>query len=355
MNSTNDAGANAGPLDLGAWRNAFATSRLPEDARIYVAGHTGLVGSALVRRLRKDGHDRLITRSHQELDLMDQRAVLEFFAAERPQFVFLAAAKVGGIRANSIYPADFIHANLAIQTNVIHAAYLANVERLLFLGSSCIYPRACPQPIKEEYLLSGPLEPTNRAYAVAKIAGLEMCAAYNRQHGTSYLAVMPTNLYGPGDNFDLQNAHVLPALVRRMHEARAQDSREVVVWGSGTPRREFLYSEDMADACVRLMGAPEPLFRRLIEGGDAIINIGSGVDITIREAAEIIAEVVGFRGEIVFDTNMPDGTPRKLLDISRLTTLGWRPQVSLSEGIACTYKWFLNNCANNRHTAARPG
>jgi GDP-L-fucose synthase len=305
-----------------------------EDARVYVAGHRGLVGSALVRRLEAGGYRNLIKRTHAELDLTDGVAVRAFFEVERPEYVVLAAAKVGGILANNTYPAQFIHENLAIQTNVIHEAWRAGVKRLLFLGSSCIYPRDCPQPIKEEYLLTGPLEATNRPYAIAKIAGIEMCWAYNRQYGTRYLSVMPTNLYGPGDNYDLQNSHVLPALIRKMHEAKQRGDGEVIVWGTGTPRREFLYSDDMADACVMLMCLPDEQFDRLLaEYQPPLINVGCGEDVTIRELAETVAKVVGFEGKLVFDTTKPDGTPRKLLDVSRMFGLGWRPKVSIEAGI----------------------
>jgi GDP-L-fucose synthase len=312
-------------------------------SKIYIAGHRGLAGSALVRQL--EGHDfrNLVTRTHAELDLTDQAAVRAFFTQEKFDFVFLAAAKVGGIHANNTYPAEFIHQNLAIQTNVIHESWRNQVKRLLFLGSSCIYPRDCLQPMKEEYLLTGPLEATNRPYALAKIAGVEMCHAYNRQYGTRYLAAMPTNLYGPNDNYDLQNSHVLPALIRKMHEAKVRGDSEVVVWGSGTPRREFLYSDDLADACVFLMGQDDgklaPLF-----SADAppLVNIGCGKDVTIRQLAEHAAKAVGFTGSLIFDTSKPDGTPRKLLDISRLTRLGWTAATSLEDGIALAYRDFLN-------------
>jgi GDP-L-fucose synthase len=312
------------------------------DARIYVAGHRGLVGSALLRRLEAAGYRNLIKRTHAELDLTDGVAVRAFFEAERPEYVFLAAAKVGGILANDTYPAQFIHENLAIQTNVIHEAYRAGVKRLLFLGSSCIYPRDCPQPIREEYLLTGPLEATNRPYAIAKIAGIEMCWAYNRQYGTRYLSVMPTNLYGPGDNYDLQNSHVLPALIRKMHEAKVRGDGEVVVWGTGTPRREFLYSDDMADACVMLMSLPDERFDALLaQYRPPLINVGCGEDVTIRELAETVAKVVGFEGKLVFDTSKPDGTPRKLLDVERMRAFGWVPEVDLETGIASAFKQYL--------------
>lgn len=314
--------------------------------KIYIAGHRGLVGSALLRTLRVRGYDNILTSSHSEMDLTDQQAVNRFFAEHRPQCVFLAAAKVGGIYANNTYPAEFIYQNLIIQTHVIEAAYRNGVQRLLFLGSSCIYPRDCPQPIREEYLLTGPLEPTNRPYAIAKIAGVELCTAYNRQYGTQYLAVMPTNLYGPGDNFDLQNAHVLPALLRKMHSAKLSDAAEVVVWGTGTPRRELLYSDDLAEACVFLMNLPETVFQSLLSPPQSalmfpLINIGYGQDLTIRELAQQVAEVVGFQGRLRFDSTQPDGTPCKLLDVSRLWTLGWRPRHTLQEGLEKTYAWFL--------------
>ena len=296
-------------------------------AKIYVAGHRGLVGSAIVRNLRAKGYDNLLLRTHAELDLTDQRATDAFFAAEKPEYVFLAAAKVGGILANNTYPAEFIRDNLAIQTNVIEAAHRNGVRRLLFLGSSCIYPRDCPQPIKEEYLLTGPLEPTNRPYALAKIAGIEMCWSYNRQYGTKYLSVMPTNLYGPGDNYDLNGSHVIPALIRKFHEAKVGGAEEVVVWGTGTPRREFLYSDDMADACVYLMTQSDTAFDDLLASfGDRapLINIGTGEDMTIAELAQAVAKVVGYDGKTVFDTSKPDGTMRKLMDVSFLTQRGWK-------------------------------
>ena len=314
------------------------------NAKIYIAGHRGLVGSALIRCLQAQGYTNIVTRTHAELDLTDRVATEAFFAAEKPEYVFLAAAKVGGIHANNTYPGEFIFTNLAIQTNVIHAAYLSGVERLLFLGSSCIYPRDCPQPIKEEYLLTGPLESTNRPYAIAKIAGIEQCWSYNRQYGTKFLAAMPTNLYGPGDNYDLATSHVIPALIRKFHEAKERDDNEVAVWGTGTPRREFLYSDDMADACLFLMNRSDDEFNRLLwpagspresvkSGFAPLINIGAGVDLTIRELAECVREVVGYEGAIVFDTSKPDGTPRKLLDTSRLRALGWSPMLNLKDGL----------------------
>jgi GDP-L-fucose synthase len=313
------------------------------NARIYVAGHSGLAGSALMRRLQHEGHRNLISRSHAELELTDQVAVKKFFEKEKPAYVFVAAAKVGGILANNSYPAEFIYSNLAIQTNIIHEAWRNGVKRLLFLGSSCIYPRDCPQPIKEEYLLTGPLEITNRAYAVAKIAGVEMCRSYNRQQGTRYLAAMPTNLYGPGDNYNLGSAHVLPALLRKMHEAKASGLERVTIWGTGKPRREFLYSDDMADACVMLMNLPDVAFDEVLRGPNdfPLINVGCGEDQTIAELARAVASVVGFRGTLEFDTSKPDGTPRKLLDVARLKRLGWSPRVDLRTGIAAAYQDFL--------------
>jgi GDP-L-fucose synthase len=307
------------------------------DSLIFVAGHRGLVGSAICRSLRRQGFDRLLLRTHAELDLTDSVAVRQFFEQERPAHVFLAAAKVGGILANDLYPADFVRENLIIQTNVIDASYRSGVDRLLFLGSSCIYPKLSPQPIKEEYLLTGPLEPTNRPYALAKIAGIEMCWSYNRQYHTRYLGAMPANLYGPGDNFDLQNSHVLPALIRKVAEAKASGRKQIVVWGTGNPRRELLFSEDLADACVFLMNLEEGSYSSLLEGVP-LINIGTGTDVTIRELAEQVCAVMGFEGELVFDTSRPDGTPRKLLDVSRILKLGWKPSFSLAEGIALTYE-----------------
>jgi GDP-L-fucose synthase len=322
---------------------------MKSDAKIYIAGHRGLVGSALVRALKAQGYTNLITRTHSELDLTDQAATRAFFEQEAPEYVFLAAAKVGGIHANNTYPAEFIQQNLAIQTNVIHESWRNGVKRLLFLGSSCIYPRDCPQPIKEEYLLTGPLEPTNRPYALAKIAGIEMCWAYNRQYGTQYLAVMPTNLYGPGDNYHPENSHVIPALIRRFHEAKMRGDREVVVWGTGTPRREFLYSDDMADACVFLMSLQNSEFIHIL-GSERnneeppLVNIGVGEDITIRELAESIRDVVGYRGGIVFDSSKPDGTPRKLTDVSRIHAMGWCAKTAMRAGLSHTYKSYNDCC-----------
>jgi len=307
------------------------------DSCIYIAGHRGLVGSAIYRALEAAGYTNLLTRTRAELDLLDANAVAHFFESEQPEFVFLAAAKVGGILANNTYPADFIRDNLAIQSNVIESARRAGVKRLLFLGSSCIYPRLCPQPIKEEYLLTGPLEPTNRPYALAKIAGIEMCWSYNRQYGTRYLAAMPTNLYGPGDNFDLANSHVLPALIRKTAEAIRTGAKEVVVWGTGTPRRELLYSDDLAQACIFLMNLDEARFGSLLTGDfPPLINIGTGEDVAIRELAEMVARVLGFKRSLIFDTSKPDGTPRKLMDVSRLHALGWRHTTELEDGIRQT-------------------
>jgi GDP-L-fucose synthase len=308
-----------------------------KDSLIYVAGHRGLVGSAICRSLRQHGFERLLLRTRAELDLTDSLAVRRFFAQERPAHVFFAAAKVGGILANDLYPADFIRDNLIIQTNIIDASYQAGVDRMLFLGSSCIYPRLCPQPIKEEYLLTGPLEPTNRPYALAKIAGIEMCWSYNRQYNTRYLAAMPSNLYGPGDNFDPQRSHVLPALIRKVAEAKSLGRKQLVVWGTGTPRRELMFSGDLAEACVFLMNLDESVFSQLLDGVP-LINIGTGTDVTIRELAETVCSVLGFEGELVFDTTKPDGTPQKLLDATRIRNLGWRPKTSLAEGISLTYE-----------------
>jgi GDP-L-fucose synthase len=292
--------------------------------KIFVTGHRGMVGSAIVRRLQASGYNNVLTRTHAQLDLLDQRAVIDFLDSERPAYVFMAAAKVGGIQANNAYRADFLYQNLMIEANLIHGAHHAGIERLMFLGSSCIYPRDCPQPIKEEYLLTGPLEPTNEPYAIAKIAGIKLAESYNRQHGRQYVSVMPTNLYGPNDNYDLANSHVLPALLRKAFEAGQRGDAEYVVWGTGAPRREFLYVDDLADACVHLMAS----------GYDGpLVNVGTGEDVTIAELAEIVMSIVGFRGRVVFDTTKPDGTPRKLLDVSRINALGWRARTSLHDGI----------------------
>lgn len=315
---------------------------MDKSAKIYVAGHHGLVGSALVLRLRARGYDNLIMRTHDELDLTEQSAVRDFFTREKPEHVLLAAAKVGGIQANNTYPAEFIQQNLAIQINVIHEAWRSGVRHLLFLGSSCIYPKECPQPIKEEYLLTGPLEPTNRPYALAKIAGVEMCWSYNRQYGTRFIAAMPTNLYGPGDNFDLNNSHVMPALIRKMHEAKQRGDKEVVVWGTGKPRREFLYSEDMADACLYLLEQAEDKVSGLFNNEQPpLINIGCGEDLTIQALAELVAEAVGFEGRLTFDADKPDGTMRKLMDVSRIRKMGWEPKTGLRRGITLAYEDFI--------------
>ncbi len=312
---------------------------MEKSSRIFVAGHRGLVGSAIRRGLEQRGYTNLLLRTHSELDLADREAVRAFFSQEQPEYVFLAAAKVGGILANDTYPADFIRDNLEIQTSVIDASYRSRVKRLLFLGSSCIYPKLAPQPIKEDYLLTGPLEPTNRAYALAKIAGIEMCWSYNRQYGTRYLAAMPTNLYGPGDNFDLQGSHVLPALMRKVVEAKQAGEKKLVVWGTGTPRREFLYSDDLAEACIHLLSLPEPTYDSLLSRDvEPLINIGTGEDLTIRELAELVAQVLEFKCELIFDASRQDGTPRKLLDVSRINALGWKARTTLREGIRLTYE-----------------
>lgn len=312
---------------------------MEKNSRIYVAGHRGLVGSAIVRSLTQRGYENLIVRTHTQLDLSERSAVRAFFQQEKPEYVFLAAAKVGGILANDTYPADFIRENLEIQTNVIDASYRSGVNRLLFLGSSCIYPKLAPQPIKEEYLLTGPLERTNRAYALAKIAGIEMCWSYNRQFGTKYLAAMPTNLYGPGDNFDLAASHVLPALMRKVIEAKSGGKKRIEVWGTGTPRREFLYSDDLADACLHLMELPDETYGTLLSSSKPpLINIGTGEDLTIRELAEMVARVLQCDCELVFDTSKQDGTPQKLLDVSRIHGLGWKAKVGLEEGIRRTFE-----------------
>ena len=309
---------------------------MEKNSKIYVAGHLGLVGSAIVRNLEAQGYTKIVKKELDELDLTNQLATADFFAKEKPDYVFLAAAKVGGIKANEDYQAEFIFQNLQIQNNVIHNAYLSGVKKLLFLGSSCIYPRDCPQPIKEEYFMTGPLEKTNDAYAIAKIAGIRMCRAYNKQYGTKFIAVMPTNLYGPGDNFDLNSSHVLPALLRKFHDAKVNNAKEVVMWGTGTPKREFLHVDDLADAVVFLMNN---------YAESEIVNIGAGEDLSIRELAEIIKKIIGFEGTIVNDTTKPDGTPRKLMDVSRLHSLGWHHKISLENGIKMTYEWFLKNKA----------
>lgn len=304
---------------------------MDKSAKVYVAGHLGLVGSAILRKLIAEGYSNIVTRSFRELDLRDQTAVNEFFKKEQPEFVFLAAAKVGGILANNSYPVDFLRDNLLIQTNVIDAAYRYETRKLLFLGSSCIYPKFAPQPIKEEYLLTGALEPTNEPYAIAKIAGIKLCQAYNRQYQTNFISVMPTNLYGPGDNFDLETSHVIPALIRKFHEAKIKGKDRVMVWGSGKPLREFLHVDDLADACLFLMNNYD---------SSEIINIGTGKDLSIAELAYLIKDTVGYEGNVVFDPSKPDGTPRKLLDVSKLFNMGWKPRISLEEGIRSTYSWY---------------
>ena len=323
------------------------------DAKIYVAGHRGLVGSALMRKLHAAGYRNLVTRTHAELDLTDERATRAFFDAEKPEYVFLAAAKVGGILANNTYPAEFIRDNLAIQTNVIHSAWLASVKRLLFLGSSCIYPKLAAQPVRESALLTGPLEPTNRPYALAKIAGIEMCWSYNRQYGTKYLAAMPTNLYGPGDNYHPENSHVIPALLRKFHEAKQRGEKTVTVWGTGTPRREFLYSDDMADACVHLMNLDAARYDALLGSDEMasgrfeppLVNIGLGTDVTIAELAELVRQTSGFSGYLAFDASKPDGTPRKLMDVTLLSSTGWTAHTSLIEGLRKAYAEFASTLA----------
>ena len=305
--------------------------------KIFIAGPKGLVGSAIIRHLVKTGYTHLLAPSHSELELMDNQSVSRYFEKNKPDYVFLAAAKVGGILANSTYPADFIYQNLMIQNNIIHQSYVHNIKKLLFLGSSCIYPKHCPQPMKEEYLMTGPLEPTNSPYAVAKIAGIEMCWSYNRQYGTKFIPVMPTNLYGPNDNFDLKTSHVLPALIRKFHEARQNNAESVIVWGTGTPKREFLYVDDLANACFFIM---QKKFSDQEYNNKPLFNIGSGRDISIKELAELIKKITGFKGKIVFDTSIPDGTPQKLLDISKLKTLKWCAATTLKDGIAATYAAF---------------
>lgn len=349
-------------------------SPMPKDSRIYVAGHRGLVGSAIVRRLKVQGHTNIISRIHAELDLIDQQAVAEFFVQEKPEYVFLAAAKVGGIQANNTYPAEFIYQNLMMEANVIHQSYLDGAKKLLFLGSSCIYPKICPQPMKEEYLMTGPLEPTNSPYAVAKIAGVEMCWSYNRQHGTNYIPVMPTNLYGPNDNYNLETSHVLPALIRKFHIAKLASKRDwdgiqkdeahygripddikeslkfsrqptVVLWGTGAPKREFLHVDDLADACIFLMNLSKDQYDGLYFSRRScpLVNIGTGKDQTIKALAYVIAKIVGFEGEIVFDTSRPDGTSQKLLDVLKLNNCGWQAKIKLEYGIQRLYEWYLDN------------
>jgi GDP-L-fucose synthase len=306
-----------------------------KNSKVFVAGHRGLVGSAILRKLQEEGYTNLVYRTSKDLDLRDHFSVNEFFKKEQIEYVFLAAAKVGGIVANNEYPADFIRDNLLIQTNVIDSAYKFGVKKLLFLGSTCIYPKLAPQPIKEEYLLTGELEPTNEPYAIAKIAGIKMCQSYNKQYGTNFISAMPTNLYGPNDNFDLHTSHVLPAMIRKFHEAKEANNESVTVWGTGTPKREFLHVDDLASACLFLMES---------YNSNEIINIGVGDDITIKELAETVREIVGFNGKIAFDTTKPDGTPRKLVDVTKLNNLGWSAKISLKEGLAKTYNWYLENC-----------
>ena len=311
------------------------------NSRIYIAGHRGLAGSAIVRELQRQGYTNLITRIHAELDLEDAAATQRFFEQERPELVFLAAAKVGGIHANNTYPVDFLMSNLLIEANICRAAHRTQVKRLIFLGSSCIYPRDCPQPIKEEYMLTGPLEATNRPYALAKLAGIEMCWSYNRQYGAKWLAAMPTNLYGPGDNYDLNNSHVMPALIRKMHEAKLSGTAEVILWGSGKPMREFLFVDDLANALVFLATLDSERYDALVAPSQCpLINVGTGTDLTIRELAETVAAVVGYKGKFVQDTSKPDGTMRKVMDVSKIQNLGWKAKTSLKEGIALTYKMF---------------
>lgn len=316
---------------------------IPKDAAIYIAGHRGLVGSAIVRALEKEGYTNLIVKTSSELDLRNQQAVNDFYAEHKPEYVYLAAAKVGGILANDTYPADFIYDNLMIETNLIHGAYVAGVKKLLFLGSTCIYPKECPQPIKEEYLLTGPLEPTNEWYAIAKIAGIKMCQAYRKQYGCNFISAMPTNLYGPGDNFDLETSHVLPALLRKFHEAKVNGDAEVSIWGTGKPRREFLYVDDCASACLHLMNTYD---------SNKVINIGVGEDLTISELALLIKSIVGFEGGIIFDNSKPDGTLRKLVNVDRLFDHGWKPTVTIEKGIARTYEFFVIN-GNSKSDSSR--
>lgn len=322
---------------------------MEKTAKIYVAGHRGLVGSAIVRNLEAKGYTNILKRTHAELDLTNDKATDAFFAEHKPEYVFLAAAKVGGIVANNTYPAEFIRDNLAIQNSVIHSAWKHGVTRLLFLGSSCIYPKLAPQPMQEQHLLTGPLEPTNRPYALAKIAGIEMCWSYNRQYGTQYLAAMPTNLYGPGDNYHPENSHVIPALLRKFHEAKQNNQPNVTVWGTGTPKREFLYSDDMADACVYLMNLPQEQYQALLGSDESktgkfeppLINVGVGEDVTIKELAELVKQTVGYQGNIEFDTTKPDGTPRKLMDVTRLSKAGWKASTQLSDGLRQAYRDFM--------------
>ncbi len=310
---------------------------MEKNSKIFIAGHRGLVGSAIVRALQRDGFTNLILKTHKELDLTNQQSVADFFGQEKPEYVFLSAAKVGGIMANKTHPAEFIYSNLTIQTNVIHSAYLHKVKKLLFLGSSCIYPKLCPQPIKEEFLMTGELEPSNKAYALAKIAGIFMCQSYNEQYSTNFISLMPTNLYGPNDNFDLENSHVLPAMIRKFHEAKNDNKPQITMWGTGSAMREFLHVDDLADASLFLMNN---------YNDSTIINVGTGEDVTIKELAGKVKNVVGYKGEIVWDTTKPDGTPKKLLDVSKLHTLGWKHTTPLDEGITSAYEWFKENYKN---------
>jgi GDP-L-fucose synthase len=321
---------------------------MEKTSKIYVAGHRGLVGSAIVRKLKSGGYNNILTQSHSQLDLVNQSAVVEYFSKEQPEYVFLAAAKVGGIHANNTYPADFIYDNLMIESNIIHAAYTYGVKRLLFLGSSCIYPKFAEQPMREDSLLTGKLESTNEPYALAKIAGIKLCESYNRQHGTDYRSVMPTNLYGSGDNFHPENSHVIPAMMRRFHKAKLDEESEVVVWGTGLPRREFLHVDDMASACLHVLNLEKSIYDQNTEPMLSHINVGTGVDCTIKELAEIMKNVVGFNGDLVFDTSKPDGTPRKLMEVSRLRSLGWQATISLESGLADTYTWYLDNIEEAR-------
>jgi GDP-L-fucose synthase len=315
---------------------------MKKGSKIYIAGHNGLVGSAIKRNLEKKGFENLVYKTRKELDLMNEKAVRNFFEKEKPEYVFLAAAKVGGIVANRDYPADFIYQNLQIQNNIIHSSYLTGVKKLLFLGSSCIYPKFASQPMKEEYLLTGELEFTNEPYAIAKIAGIKMCQSYNRQYGTNFIACMPTNLYGPNDNFDLESSHVLPAMIRKFHEAKENQNKDVVLWGSGSPKREFLYVDDLADACLFLMEKYNPS-KKENEKGEIFLNIGTGEDLSIKELASIIKKVVGYKGKIIWDESKPDGTPRKLLDVSKIHNLGWKHKIDLETGIRKTYEWYKSN------------
>ncbi len=319
---------------------------MEKNAKIYIAGHRGLVGSALIRKLEGEGYANLIYRTHKELDLTNQQAVADFFSEEKPEYVFLAAAKVGGIMANNTYPAEFIYENLQIQNNIIHQSYINGIKKLLFLGSSCIYPRECPQPIKEEYLMSGKLEPTNEGYAMAKIAGIKMCQHYNRQYGTNFIAVMPTNLYGPGDNFDPVNCHVIPALIKKFHDAKVLSQESLSVWGTGSARREFLFVDDMVNGCLYLMKKFSPN-KAQNESGEIFFNLGTGIDLSIHELAELIKQIVGFKGSIYWDSSKPDGMPQKLLDVKRINNFGWSFKTNFEDGLRLTYNWYLMEYVNN--------